>query len=115
MNTLTISRRITLEDYQHCDPARTEPNFSAQDADAYVTWLNTQHDGHTYRLPTSQEYDDLDLNVASWEWTSDTEGPYRAVRGGSFVNYEWDVRAASSGGRYPNFRSIRLGFRVVVS
>ena len=113
--TLTITQRITLADYQVFQPDRTEPNFSAYDADAYVAWLNTQQDGHTYRLPTSQEYDDFDLNIATWEWTSDIDRRRRVVRGGSFYGTGRVVRAAHRCRRSPLYRLDYLGFRVVVS
>ena len=115
MNMLTLTGRITLKDYQVFQPDRTEPNFSAVDADAYITWLNDQHDGHTYRLPTSQDYDDFDLNIASWEWTSDRDRSHRVLRGGSFSSYERFVRAASRYNYEPVDRYYSIGFRVVVS
>ncbi len=66
-----------------------------------------------------------------WEWCSDWYGPYPAnaekdpvgpdtgprqvVRGGAFGVNEWNVRAASRNGPYPDFRFDSFGFRVVVS
>ena len=111
--TLTISARVTLADFRRYDSTREDPNFSAIDADQYIVWLNHQHPGRTYRLPTSQEYDDFNLNIATWEWTSDVEDPHRVVRGGSFYGGH-SMRAALRYRRYPDDRYDVIGFRVVV-
>ena len=44
MNMLTLTGRITLKDYQVVQPDRTEPNFSAVDADAFITMMNSDNE-----------------------------------------------------------------------
>jgi formylglycine-generating enzyme required for sulfatase activity len=47
--------------------------------------------------------------------TGPANGESHVVRGGAFVNIEWDARCAYRGGSHPGVRGNDFGFRVVVS
>ena len=51
-----------------------------------------------------------------WEWVSDRteEGAWRAVRGGSYLDYAWGVRAARVLAADPARASSTTGFRIVI-
>lgn len=63
-------------------------------------------------------YGVLDMAGNVWEWTSNLYPHYadwRVVRGGSWLSYRWDVRAASRYRIVPGLFRCYLGLRVVVS
>lgn len=69
-----------------------------------------------YRLPTSEEYDQLfklrPWPYLIWEWTSTDRHPYRVLRGGSWFFVARVVRAADRNAAHPGARSWNYGFRL---
>jgi formylglycine-generating enzyme required for sulfatase activity len=55
---------------------------------------------------------DLHGNVS--EWTASVWGSGRVLRGGSYLNYGFDCRAAERGGFAPSYRNRFLGFRLAL-
>jgi formylglycine-generating enzyme required for sulfatase activity len=51
-----------------------------------------------------------------WEWVSDRteEGAWRAVRGGSYLDHAWGVRAARVLAADPARATSTTGFRIVI-
>lgn len=92
-------------------------------------------DGYSYSAPVgsfpagASPYGALDMSGNAAEWTSTNESQYpyiaddgresltafypRVTRGGSYNNYEFDVRTASRGFYWPTDRQLHIGFRLV--
>jgi len=79
---------------------------SALDADAYCAWKGC-------RLPTGKKASQNDASRPPWlwEWTSETNGAYRGLRGGSWYYLAGFLRAGARDWYYPAYRNVNVGFR----
>ena len=96
-----------------------------------VAWYKGNSGGMTnevrFKSPNSAELYDMQGNV--WEWCNDflgwyncnhqtnptgpSEGKQRVARGGSWTSAAVDCRPSTRRGRYQNYKSPYLGFRIV--
>ncbi|MDR1867986.1 MAG: SUMF1/EgtB/PvdO family nonheme iron enzyme [Treponema sp.] len=108
-------------------------------AQAYCEWLTTLLPStlahYTVRLPTETEWEQAaradvylnDIIGGLWEWCDDyyvpfndlprgiaIEGPYRSVRGGSWVNAPAVLSISTRGSLPPDIRSYFVSFRPII-
>lgn len=81
-----------------------------------IAWYkgNSGQRTHPVALKEANAWQLRDLLGNVWEWTWDSEGDNRVVRGGSWDSEPRKLRAACRHGNWPNRRQSYLGFRLAV-
>ena len=133
-----VSRDIRLPteaEWEYACRAGTSTAYSFGDEQGSLgryAWYTSNNDGESHpvggRQPNGWGLYDMHGNV--WEWCADWydseyyqkspqadptgpgSGAYRVLRGGSWVNHDYNCRSAYRNGAMPDYRSNDFGFRV---
>lgn len=115
-----ITELVTVGQYQEFNPNHQKDKdknlpvtmVSSHNAEEYVRWFSKEKN-ISCKLMTNEDYDSLYRTY--WEWTcTKFDDNSRVVRGGSFKDFMYALRAAFRNRYGPGFRLVNLGFRIVI-
>jgi formylglycine-generating enzyme required for sulfatase activity len=130
-----VVRLPTDAEWEYACRAGTTTTYNTGDKDADLdkaAWYftNSKNTTHPVGQKTPNAWGVYDMHGNVWEWCEDwhapytagavvdprgpTEGQYRVLRGGAWINGPGFCRSASRGWGYSDDRNYDIGFRVVV-